>query len=752
MEKEDIDLSTLGNIMTGQKSVLTLGLLLVAFLNTPVVCVRPADLEIVTLNGVAQFKVPDSIFDAPLYLTLYNQRIIHRDYCFRISRCEDDWFDVQVKPLTIRIVIKNPESLPAGSNRLDLKFAVDSVNDGLSAFPEKYLVRIHIQGPGSIIKEIKTKNVVEGFASFHIDAPSPERLFFVKDQHLSGIFCAAETWCEDRFFWRLHPTNRSTSISVTIDNLSSEDVQDYFFFSLNNGTIYQYNLSISTSQYSMSLSKCADFILFSEKYDLPWDSEYSRATANIFVLPPGRNISVNTCDMSVKEENMAYWTSESRESLWMGNSSSFLLATHNSVRLIMTFDDQKSKMGVFYLFFSSPERRKPPGSIYLREGKKGTIEARVPRFVSDMHVSTNSFLIGLGFRCSPIEPCANGMKWENLPLGSMTILKYHLDVSLEERLFRRSPVGKDYLELRMYFEDTSAGNIVEYYRLLHFPRGIDKHIVNMSTDVPESGEQMTYSIDVTWTEKLADYLFIFPTLLLPRTKCEWSEQCIDQFVFRKWKTFYKSLDARLDFNIHGTANLNNYAVFLTDEYQMDFRIYKFPPPPAASDPPSVTIAPSLTDPTVATPSDSTVVASSDSTAAVPSGPIVTIPSGPTVTTPSDSTVTTPDLSDNTFWKNSTIVLLAVVGGACLVVLVTVLTVNIMRSRKVRSRHALRNFIHRLKQCYELKWLHRPDAFILRRKQCSFIFLADFAIVALNGEEKLWIFCCKLVVLKYESVG
>ncbi|GFN92683.1 hypothetical protein PoB_001918900 [Plakobranchus ocellatus] len=35
MEKENIDLSTLGDIKTEQKSVLTLGLLLIVFLNTP---------------------------------------------------------------------------------------------------------------------------------------------------------------------------------------------------------------------------------------------------------------------------------------------------------------------------------------------------------------------------------------------------------------------------------------------------------------------------------------------------------------------------------------------------------------------------------------------------------------------------------------------------------------------------------------------------------------------------------------------
>ncbi|GFO06853.1 hypothetical protein PoB_003335800, partial [Plakobranchus ocellatus] len=415
----------------------------------------------------------------------------------------------------------------------------------------------------------------------------------------------------------------------------------------------------------MSLSKCADFILFSEKYDLPWDSDYSRATANIFVLPPGRNINVNTCDMSVKGENMAYWTSESRESLWMGNSSSFLLATHNNFRLIMTFDDQKSKMGVYYLFLSSPERRKPD-SIYLLEGKKGGFEIPLSWFLFlDMHISANSFFFGLAFRCSDTEPCANGMKGPYFTVGSIAIYDHHPYVTLDERLL--PPLGKDYLELRMYFEDRSASKVVEYFRLLHFPKGMDKYIMNVSKGVRESRWWMTYSIDVTWIEKLADYIFIFPSLDNAGIRCDWSKVCVHQFLFRKWKTFDNSFGARLDFHISGTANLSNYAVFLTDKYQMDFRIYKFSSPPA--DPPSAS--------TVTTPSDSTVTTPSDST--------VTTPSDSTVTTPSDSTVITPDHSDNTFAKSSAIVLLAVVAGVFLLALVTVLTVNIMRSRKVRSR-------------------------------------------------------------------
>ncbi|GFN89173.1 histone-lysine N-methyltransferase SETMAR [Plakobranchus ocellatus] len=536
----------------------------------------------------------------------------------------------------------------------------------------------------------------------------------LRDRNSSAISCAAETWYEDRFFWRPHPTKRSTSISVTIDTQISEDMQDYSLLYLNNGTIFQYNFSILTSQYSMSLSKCADFIFFSEKYDLPWDSEYSRATANIFVLPAGRNISVNTCDMSVEGENMAYWTSESRESLWMGNSSSFLLATHNNFTLIMTFDDQKSKMGVYYLFLNT-KWTKPPDFLILREtteGEKGINVSFISLSGAD-HISTNSFFFGLGFRCYDMSSCTNGMEWTAVNQDSSFISEYHLYISLGERLSPPSPVGKNYLEWHQadFHIDGPASKPEGHIRVLLFPEGMEKHTVKVTTDVPELRRRMTYSIDVTWTEKLPDYLFFFPSLDFFGMKCKRDILCDNQLFFRIQKPSKWPI-VELDIYFQQPQNFENYAIFLTDEYQMDFKIYRF-----SSDPPSDTTAVPSTDHTIATQSDSIAIISSDSTVATPSGPTVftssdstvATPSGPTVFTSSDSTVATPsgptvftssdstvavpsgptvatpDRSDNTFSKNSVIVLLAVVAGACLLALVTVLPINIMRSRKVRSR-------------------------------------------------------------------
>ncbi|GFN91665.1 hypothetical protein PoB_001817100 [Plakobranchus ocellatus] len=250
----------------------------------------------------------------------------------------------------------------------------------------------------------------------------------------------------------------------------------------------------------MSLSKCAECLLLSEKYDLPWDSEYSRATANIFVLPPDRNISINTCDMG---ENMADWRSESRESLWMGNSSSFLVATHNTFTLIITFDDERSKMGVFYLFVSSPESRKPPVSLYLRKTIEGTsltlfLGIGGDRYPAAVHTSTNSFFFGLGFRCNDMLSCLNATTVGLLETSPDSLAKRNIYIFFEERLSSSLPVGKDYLERRVwtvFYKSTPARKYVDYTRVLLFPTGLyDKsefsvHIIITSDYFPCTREK-----------------------------------------------------------------------------------------------------------------------------------------------------------------------------------------------------------------------------------------------------------------------
>ncbi|GFO17442.1 hypothetical protein PoB_004394700 [Plakobranchus ocellatus] len=134
-----------------------------------------------------------------------------------------------------------------------------------------------------------------------------------------------------------------------------------------------------------------------------------------------------------------------------------------------------------------------------------------------------------------------------------------------------------------------------------------------------------------------------------------------------------------------------------------------------ADPPSDRTAAPLTDPTIAvisdptvvtpkeatssglavtTPSGSTVATQSDLTVAPPTDPTVATPNDPaastlgdlTISTSSGSTVATPYLSgDTNFWRNSAIVLLAILAAACLLALAIVLTFRIMRSRRVLSR-------------------------------------------------------------------
>ncbi|GFO22847.1 hypothetical protein PoB_004935200 [Plakobranchus ocellatus] len=54
--------------------------------------------------------------------------------------------------------------------------------------------------------------------------------------------------------------------------------------------------------------------------------------------------------MSLEGENMPYWTLESREPmrLWLDPSS--IMSSSDASTIMITFDDHKSMMGVYYLF------------------------------------------------------------------------------------------------------------------------------------------------------------------------------------------------------------------------------------------------------------------------------------------------------------------------------------------------------------------------------------------------------------------
>ncbi|GFN98226.1 hypothetical protein PoB_002473200 [Plakobranchus ocellatus] len=281
MEEEKFDLLNRGNIKIGQKSVLTLGLLLVVFLNIPVFCWRLPDLEIATVSDVAQFEVQehvDWIRTAGLKYTLYGLDYSSSQECQSMSRCSINHLNFHDSAK--KIFVEFSHELSANISKADLMF--------YNAFGE-YFVRI--------------------------------------------------------------------LTLVTIDTLEDEDEQDYSFFHNNNGKAYLYSLSVSTSHYFRGLTKCADLLLLGEFYNLTWDSAYNYSTVNFFVLPPGRKISVQTCDMSVKGENFAYWISTFRKSkeLWYDPTSIFSSCKASTIMIM--FDDQKSKIGVYSLSVRTTGRK-----------------------------------------------------------------------------------------------------------------------------------------------------------------------------------------------------------------------------------------------------------------------------------------------------------------------------------------------------------------------------------------------------------
>ncbi|GFN98222.1 hypothetical protein PoB_002472800 [Plakobranchus ocellatus] len=283
-----------------------------------------------------------------------------------------------------------------------------------------------------------------------------------------------------------------------------------------------------------------------------------------------------------------------------------------------------------------PDWSNGPDGIFLRETSEGVekiIEISAPRALSRdpvMYVSTSSFSTGYGFRCDQRTVCANGMYWRIAHQQGKDVFIVEINTKLEGRLFPHLSQREDYLEWHVFFldEKTSACNNKHYYRLIVFPEGMHRGPTYMLPDVSESEREMKYSINVTWTEMLAGYLFIFPSLDDAGIRCEWDKQCDGRFLFRKQKISTGSL---FYMHIDKTEDLTNYAVFLMDKSQVDFRIYRF--------------------------------------------------SSHSEYTPDPSAHST----DSIFSKNSAIVLLAVLAGACLLALATLLTARIYRSRKVRSR-------------------------------------------------------------------
>ncbi|GFO22849.1 hypothetical protein PoB_004935400, partial [Plakobranchus ocellatus] len=526
----------------------------------------------------------------------------------------------------------------------------------------------------TVYKKIETKNMIEGFASFYIETPTPERLTVKRYKSRSGSVCDKEKWCENRFFWRPHPLNPLSSISVTIDTSNNEDMLKASVGHLTNGTMYLYELSVSTSQYSMGLTKCADLLLFREIHNLPWDSSYRPETANFFVLPPGRKISVNTCDMSLKGENMAYWTSQSGESIRLWHDMSSVISSSTASTLMITFDNQKSMMGVYYMLIKTLDWRKTPRTIVLREMlevekdiKKFKIPA--PRTLNRdyvMYVFKNNASSDIGCRCNQKTICTNGMDCTVAHQEGKDVFIVEINVKLVDRLSLQFPLKKDYLEWRVSFVDAKfAGKIKKYYRLLFFPKGVHRNAKYVLLRETVSARKMSYVIKVRW---FAYYLLIFPSLDEAGIGCKMRKWCDGRFYFEIVYVAGRPPVVLLDVHNDKSDNLNNYTVFVTDMNVMKFDIYRLSSPPAA--------APRSTDPTVDRPPDLTV--------ALPTDLTVARPSDPTMALPSNLTVDTLDSTDNIFSKNSAIVLLALVSGACFLAFVTVLTVHIMRSRKIRS--------------------------------------------------------------------
>ncbi|GFO16586.1 hypothetical protein PoB_004309100 [Plakobranchus ocellatus] len=184
MEKEKLDHTNLGNTKTRQKSSLKFVLLLAVFFSIPGL-----------YSGQAQTDLEIATLNDTVQLNLPITRL---------------WFYTKSKQYFVNVFQADPKKIKT--------------------------------------KTVEARNVVERFATFYIKTPYPERLFVVREQHLSGIRCKQRTWCEDRFFWMQQGNHSLQSISVTIDVLGNEHVTDYSLFHFTNERCYVYNLSVSTNR------------------------------------------------------------------------------------------------------------------------------------------------------------------------------------------------------------------------------------------------------------------------------------------------------------------------------------------------------------------------------------------------------------------------------------------------------------------------------------------------------------------------
>ncbi|GFO12608.1 hypothetical protein PoB_003911300 [Plakobranchus ocellatus] len=241
-----------------------------------------------------------------------------------------------------------------------------------------------------------------------------------------------------------------------------------------------------------------------------------------------------------------------------------------------------------------------------------------------MFVSINTIIHKYNDKCYQNRSSMQGINWTATSQGGEVVFIVDINVKEMHGFLDIAYKPLDFYDIRVSFydEETSASNRKQYYKLLFFLEGMDKYVVNVSTDAPGPGREMVFLTDMTWTENLADYLFIFPSLDDAGIKCETGIKCDDRFLLHTDKTFNGTLLMKLHVLINESENLNNYAVFLTDENQMDFRIYRLSSRPASARP------------------------------------------------------------DDIFWKSWKTILISV-AGACLIAFATLLLV--IRSRKVRSR-------------------------------------------------------------------
>ncbi|GFO08732.1 hypothetical protein PoB_003523700 [Plakobranchus ocellatus] len=346
-------------------------------------------------------------------------------------------------------------------------------------------------------------------------------------------------------------------------------------------------------EYPVALKRCANVAKFNSRRYLPLDSTYFPSTSSLFVLPNKRTIGMKTCNMSIEEHNLSFWTSFTAKNINLKNvlKNQLELPEKSAFRVMVTFDNQESAAGVYYFFVNGIQSKpKYPDSVLLRntvDERKATFELPAIRpvnsqpllFVSDSRKYRSTFL-GFKFDKDVVYELKHQIKWTSFQRKGNSFISFQVTVNNQSDYESENSEEDDPLDLHVYISDEKHVHTKKcrYYRLLVFPTEIPTFRIHPKPAGNETNHTVSYEVKVNRAKWLVDQLYIFPALGKSGTKCVKEQNCQDLVIFdssKKGKGKKKSIFLEVTLLAHDIENLTDYAIFVMDPGKRRFQIYQF---------------------------------------------------------------------------------------------------------------------------------------------------------------------------------